>query len=530
MVSKNEVALEIEKLLFLAEKMDLLGKYDSIPARNKLLKKLNLNAPYSGEINNTDENKDWVQPDSLQDILNSILDYAWEQEIIKKNTITRRDLFDTEIMGILMPRQSEVTEKFWETAENKSIKKATDNFYQLAQNSNYIRKERIDRNEYWKASTDFGDLEITINLAKPEKDPDEIAEAGKQDKTEYPKCPLCLENVGYPGRLDHPARHNLRVIPLELKGEDWFLQYSPYVYYQEHCIVLSRKHRPMQINKDTFQALFNFLELIPHYFIGSNADLPLVGGSILSHDHFQGGNHVFPMEKAKIQEDFKHPNFPDIQVGIVNWPLSVIRLNGGNKQDLIELAEQIRLTWETYDDIERNIKSYSKIEGRKEKHNTITPIARLRDGNYELDIVLRNNRRSQEHPTGIFHPHQELHHIKKENIGLIEVMGLAVLPGRLKKELQEIKSFLTGDKNFNDNQEVFSDNNDLELKKHIDWIKEMLANYGQNNSITKADEILKQEVANKFAQVLCDAGVFKLNSHGIKGFVKFLMGLGFDKT
>ncbi len=522
MVTEREAARAAEKLINYGIEKELLGKYDWVAARNKLLARLNLAEPFSREFVPSDSQ------DSLRDILAQLLDYAWEQGLLSKNTITRRDLFDTEMMGILMPRQSEVARRFWQTAEEESIVRATEEFYQLAQNSNYIRRDRISRNSYWRTATDYGELEITINLAKPEKDPEEIAEAGRKEDSSYPRCPLCLENLGYPGRLDHPARQNLRVIPLELQEEDWFLQYSPYVYYQEHCIVLARGHRPMQINKATFQRLLEFLEIFPHYFIGSNADLPLVGGSILSHDHFQGGNHVFPMEKAAIMEKFQHPDFPGVQAGLVNWPLSVIRLSSADRDDIIELAEQLRLCWEKYSDPAREIKAFTRDKGSEERHNTVTPIARFKNGRYELDLVLRNNRRSQDHPAGIFHPHQHLHHIKKENIGLIEVMGLAILPGRLKQELDELQKFLTGERDPDQDLQEFSaaQEQEIDLEQHREWLGNLLASYGQQNSPGAADRILKQEVGEKFTQVLCDAGVFKGDSRGREGFQEFMLTAG----
>ena len=536
MVTKNEAAQAVEKLLSYGREKGLLGRYDWIIARNSLLERLNLAEPCPNELSAHDNNGQDIEsalrkgiqdvPDNPQDILNQLLDYAREQGLLRKNTVTRRDLFDTELMGFLMPRQSEVTEQFWRTAEKESIVTATEEFYQLAQNSNYIRRDRISRNRYWRAETDFGELEITINLAKPEKDPEEIAEAGRKHDNEYPRCPLCLENVGYAGRLDHPARQNLRVIPVELNKENWFLQYSPYVYYQEHCIVLARQHHPMQINKDTFQRLLEFLDSFPHYFIGSNADLPLVGGSILSHDHFQGGNHVFPMEMADIEERFQHPDFPGVQADLVKWPLSVIRLSSADREDIIELAEQIRLCWAKYCDLDRKIKAFTREKGNDEKHNTVTPIARLKNGRYELDLVLRNNRSSQEHPAGIFHPHQNLHHIKKENIGLIEVMGLAVLPGRLKQELGEIKNFLTGDRDLDQDLQAISAAEEVDLEQHREWLTDLLASYGRQNNSQEAERILEQEVGSKFSQVLSDAGVFKRDRQGRAGFKEFMLTAG----
>lgn len=513
-MAENEinVQLEIEKLLKYGKEKGLLGKWDIVPVRNQIMDLLDIKEPAFTKYHQLD----YQVPESPQEILDKLLDYAAQKDILPHNTVTYRDLLDTKIMGRLMPRQSEVAENFWRTAEEESITAATDDYYALAKHSNYIRQDRIARNLFWTVDTEYGELEITINLSKPEKDPAAIAAAKEKETNNYPQCYLCLQNVGYFGRLDHPARQNHRVIPLDLKGEQWFLQYSPYVYYNEHCIVFHEHHRPMNINQKTFATLFDFIKQFPHYFLGSNADLPRVGGSILDHDHFQGGNHTFPMEEADIEAEFTHPEFSEVTVGIVDWPMSVIRLQAETAEPLVKLGGLIHRTWKEYSDSERNILAVTKDK----QHNTVTPIARKRGNQLELDLVLRNNRKSDEHPYGIFHPHQELHHIKKENIGLIEVMGRAILPGRLKEELKEIKKYLTGNKKYN------RDNLEENLTSHAAWIEKMLADYGTNLDKNRAQEVLEKEVGNKFNQVLTDAGVYKPNKSGKTGFKKFLSQVG----
>ena len=511
-MSEINIALEIEKLLAYGKEKGLLKKWDLVPARNALLDLLEVAEPYPEEIN-------YQAPDSPQEILDKMLDYAADKGILAKDTITYRDLFDTRIMAKLMPRQSEVAREFWRLAEAESLNDATDYFYDLSRDSNYIRKDRIAKNMHWLAETEYGELEITINLSKPEKDPEAIAEAKKLAESNYPKCFLCFENVGYAGRLNHPARQSHRVIPITLEDEQWFLQYSPYVYYNEHAIVFYEEHTPMEIDQETFAKLIDFVDQVPHYFLGSNADLPLVGGSILSHDHFQGGNHTFPMEKAEIKAEFSDSEFSEVEIGIVDWPMSVVRLKSSNKSQLIELGDKILTAWQDYNDLAREIKAYSKEDGELISHNTVTPIARKKDGIFELDLVLRNNRCNDQYPSGIFHPHQELHHIKKENIGLIEVMGLAVLPGRLKTELKEIKEFLTGEKEFK------AEALEQELVKHADWIEALLAEHGNQLSENKAEQVLEAAVGDKFKQVLEDAGVFKADKAGEEGFKEFLASI-----
>ena len=377
---------------------------------------------------------------ALEDILNEMLDYAAEDGLMPEDTITYRDLFDTKIMGMLVPRPSEVIKKF-QALYQISPKEATDYFYKLSRDTNYIRRYRIKKDQKWTADTEFGTLDITINLSKPEKDPKAIAAAKLAKQSGYPKCLLCKENEGYAGRVNHPARQNHRIIPVTINHSDWFFQYSPYVYYNEHCIVFNAEHTPMKIEKATFGKLLDFVEQFPHYFVGSNADLPIVGGSILSHDHFQGGHYEFAMAKAPVEKELVFKEFEDVKAGIVKWPMSVIRISAPQKERLIELADKILLAWRGYTDEDAFI--FAETEG--EPHNTITPIARKRGNDYELDLVLRNNITTEEHPLGVYHPHAKLHHIKKENIGLIEVMGLAVLPARLKDEMAALEQAILDD-------------------------------------------------------------------------------------
>ena len=439
------------------------------------------------------------------DILNHMLDYACLHGIIN-DTVTERDLFDTRIMNCLMPRPSEVINQFNQLYLH-SPREATQYFYHLSLSSHYIRKERIEKNISFKRFSQYSEFEITINLSKPEKDPKEIAKMKNVKSRGYPKCLLCKENVGYAGRMNHPARQNHRIIPVELDHSQYYLQYSPYVYYNEHCIVFNESHIPMVINKETFKKLLSFVEQFPHYMLGSNADLPIVGGSILSHDHFQGGCHNFPIEKAEIIKTIHQDAFPQLKIEIVKWPLSTIRLTSKNKEDVIEYSDKILSNWIHYSNPSLQILAYSD----QTRHNTVTPIARMVNGEYQMDIVLRNNRTNEQYPDGIFHPHQNLHHIKKENIGLIEVMGLAVLPARLKNELTLLKDCLLGNKNIDEIDEI---------KKHKSWYVQLKNQYQMSK--TNVDEILSQELTNKYVQVLEDAGVFKMNDEGIGAFVSFV--------
>ena len=441
----------------------------------------------------------------LEEILGEILDWAVAQGRIEDGT-TSRDLFDTKLMGRLTPRPAQVRAAFAERYA-RSPEEATDWYYQFSQNTDYIRRYRVARDQKWIAHTDYGDLEITINLSKPEKDPRAIAAARSAPQGGYPKCLLCRENEGYAGRMNHPARQNHRLIPVTIDGKDWFFQYSPYVYYNEHCIVFNGQHVPMKIDRSAFRKLLDFVKQFPHYFVGSNADLPIVGGSILSHDHFQGGRHVFAMEKAPVERAVSFPGFADVEACIVRWPLSVIRLRCGDDNRLVDLAEKILTAWRGYTDEEAVI--YAHTDGQP--HNTITPIARMRNGRYELDLVLRNNLTTPEYPLGLYHPHPELHHIKKENIGLIEVMGLAVLPARLKGELAELADALVQGADLRGSET---------LAKHADWAEELKTRY--TFTAENVTDILQSEVGAVFAQVLEHAGVYKCTPEGRAAFQRFI--------
>ena len=445
---------------------------------------------------------------SLEEILSAMLDYAAEHGLLEDNTVTYRDLFDTKIMGMLMPRPSEVTAKFKTLLKERGAQAATDYYYKLSCDSDYIRRYRIKKDLKWTTDTEFGTLDITVNLSKPEKDPKAIAAAKLAKQSGYPKCLLCKENVGYAGRVNHPARQNHRIIPVTINQSDWFFQYSPYVYYNEHCIVFNAKHTPMKIERATFGKLLDFVEQFPHYFVGSNADLPIVGGSILSHDHFQGGHYEFAMAKAPIEKEISFAGFEDVAAGIVKWPMSVIRLRAAEKERLIALADKILLAWRDYTDEEAFV--FAKTDG--EPHNTITPIARRRRGDFELDLVLRNNITTEEHPLGVYHPHAKLHHIKKENIGLIEVMGLAVLPARLKDEIAALENAILSGANLRKNEV---------LEKHADWVEEFLPKYEVVNK-DNIHTILQTEIGLVFNEVLIDAGVYKCTEEGRKAFLRFI--------
>ena len=446
--------------------------------------------------------------EALPQILAEMLDYAAEQMLIPDNTITYRDLFDTKIMSMLVPRPSEVVRRFYDLYEKESPQAATDYFYKLSRDTDYIRRYRVKKDLKWTADTEFGTLDITINLSKPEKDPKAIAAAKLAKQSGYPKCLLCRENEGYAGRVNHPARQNHRIIPVTINQSDWFFQYSPYVYYNEHCIVFNANHTPMKIERATFGKLLDFVQQFPHYFVGSNADLPIVGGSILSHDHFQGGNYTFAMAKAPIERHFTIKGYEDVETGIVKWPLSVIRIRHKDEKRLIDLAEHILNCWRGYTDEDAFV--FAETDG--EPHNTITPIARKVGDTFELDLALRNNITTDECPLGVYHPHAQYHHIKKENIGLIEVMGLAILPARLKDELEELSKCLVEGK---DVRAV------AELEKHADWVDEFLPRHPELNSENVMD-ILKEEVGKVFVGVLEDAGVYKCTEEGRSAFAKFM--------
>ena len=443
---------------------------------------------------------------NLEDVLAELLDEAVKRGIIG-DSITYRDLLDTKLMNFLMPRPSQVQAEFWDKYKI-SPEAATDYYYKLSQDSDYIRRYRIKKDRKWTVDTEYGTLDITINLSKPEKDPKAIAAAGKAKSVSYPKCQLCMENEGYAGRTNHPARENHRIIPITIQGKKWGFQYSPYVYYNEHCIVFNGEHVPMKIDRTAFAKLFDFIKLFPHYFLGSNADLPIVGGSILSHDHFQGGNYTFAMAKAPVIEQFQVKGYEDVAAGIVKWPLSVIRLQSRDSERIIDLAEHILGKWRGYTDKDAFI--FAETDGTP--HNTITPIARKHGDLFELDLTLRNNITTEEHPLGVFHPHSKLHHIKKENIGLIEVMGLAVLPARLKGEMELLRQYILEGKDIRSNEQI---------AKHADWADEFLPAY-TNISADNINHILEQEIGKVFCQVLEDAGVYKNTEEGRKAFRRFL--------
>ncbi|SES36923.1 UDP-glucose--hexose-1-phosphate uridylyltransferase [Salipaludibacillus aurantiacus] len=498
----------LNELVQYAEKKQLIDEEDAVFCKNQLMEILEIDEAVKPPLDEVNETR------PLAGILDDILDWAAKEERMASNTVTERDLLDTKLMAVFAKRPSGVTADFREKEESDGIETATAWFYEWNQDIHYIRRNRIAKNMNWKTPTEYGDLDITINLSKPEKDPKEIEAAKKASTSNYPLCLLCKENVGYAGRLNHPARQNLRTIPVELNGEEWHLQFSPYVYYHEHAIVLSSAHEPMKITVNTFQRLLDFVQQYPHYFIGSNADLPIVGGSILSHDHYQAGKYEFPMARAEEEETEHLKNYQGVTVSKVKWPMSVLRVKGSDKNQVVQASEMIRKKWQVYDD--ETVGVYSQTGDTP--HHTITPIARYRDGKYELDLVLRNNRTSDEHPMGIFHPHKEVHHIKKENIGLIEVMGLAVLPGRLKSELMQLAEALLTD----DPAKEMAANETI--SKHLEWgmqVKEKHPDLNQEN----AGHILQQEVGLVFSTILAHAGVFKRNSEGQEAFLRFISAL-----
>lgn len=494
----DNIHTAIRKLICYGLENNLITAEDRIYAANAVIHKLGLD-----EYLPPDENYCNVE---LEPVLADILEYAVEKGIIE-DSIVYKDLFDTEIMGCLTPRPSEVIEKFRRIYREKSPQAATDFYYKLSCDTDYIRRYRIKKDVKWTADTDYGTLDITINLSKPEKDPKAIAAALNAKQSSYPKCQLCEENVGYAGRVNHPARENHRIIPIKINGDRWALQYSPYVYYNEHCIVLNCLHTPMKIDRDAFAKLFDFVEQFPHYFVGSNADLPIVGGSILTHEHFQGGRYTFAMEKAPIEEEFTFKGFEDVKAGRVKWPMSVIRISSPDYERLIELGDKILTAWRGYTDEEAFI--FAETDGVP--HNTVTPIARKRGNDFELDLVLRNNITTEECPLGVYHPHSELHHIKKENIGLIEVMGLAVLPARLKSEMEKLEQVLV-------NEGIGAVRNYPELEKHADWAE----SFADKVTAENVDSVIKAEIGKVFAKVLEHAGVYKRDEKGIEAFRRFI--------
>ncbi len=487
----------IGELTEYAVKHNLIEEEDRAYAISSLLSLLGLSEYCQEEINGERE---------LSEILSDVCDFAHAAGLIAENGVVYRDLFDTAVMGVFVERPSGVIKKFYELYGN-APEKATDYFYRLACDSNYIRVDRIKRDLKWKAPSEFGELDITVNLSKPEKDPKAIAAAKLLPQSDYPKCLLCHENEGFSGTLSKPARQNLRQIPFDMAGVRWYLQYSPYVYYNEHCIALSEEHTPMKIDEKTFDKLLGFVDKFPHYFIGSNADLPIVGGSILSHDHMQGGRYSFAMERAEIEIPLSFKGYPDITGGIVKWPMSVIRLTSENKKSLSALSGKILAAWRGYTDKDAQI--YAETDGVP--HNTITPIARRRGEAFELDLVLRNNLTTAEYPLGLYHPHKEHHNIKKENIGLIEVMGLAVLPSRLKAEIADMKTLILAGKDFSELEATI---------KHKAWFEAFKDNYSFTEENT--EDILKTEIGKTFARVLVDAGVYKVTQEGREAFLKFL--------
>ena len=496
---------EINRLLNFAVQQKLIEQTDIYYSANCLIDLLHVSEFTPEQI---DETLETATP-----ILENMLDYAAAENLIE-NTVNERDLFDTRIMNCVMPRPNEVIRRFLKNYEI-SPQLATDTYYKLSIASNYIRKTRIDKNIIWQTQTEYGDLDLTINLSKPEKDPRDIAKAKTVKSTDYPKCLLCRENEGYAGHAGHPARQTHRLIPLNLCGNEWFMQYSPYTYYNEHCILLNKNHVPMKIDRNTFENIFEFITEFPHYFVGSNADLPIVGGSILSHDHYQGGHYTFAMAKAPIEKTYKFEGFDEVEAGRVKWAMSTIRLRSKNQQQLIDLCVKILEHWRKYSD-----ESVDILAETDAPHNTITPIGRRRDDEYEFDLVLRNNRTTEQHPLGLFHPHAEVHHIKKENIGLIEVMGLAVLPARLKDEMAHVKDNLL--KNVDDISSI------EDIAKHADWYKSIRAKYNDINE-ANVDDILKTEIGHVFSTVLEHAGVYKRNEQGLAAFDKFVESVANEK-
>lgn len=502
-MEKTNTNVEISRLLEYGLQRGLIAPEDKAYAANRMLALLGLREfepqPVEEELHTP------VEP------LERLCQFAAEAGLIEPDTRDGRDQFDTELMNCLMPRPSQVVGEFYSLYE-KDKQAATDYYYQLARSSNYIRVDRIEKDRMWTAPTPYGDLVITINLSKPEKDPKAIAAAKNAPQSGYPKCALCRENEGYLGSANQAARGNHRLIPLELGGEPWFLQYSPYVYYNEHCIVLSHEHRPMKVSRQSISRLLEFVTFLPHYFVGSNADLPIVGGSILTHDHFQGGRYEFPMAKAPIREKVCFPGFEDVEAGIVHWPMSVIRLRGKEAQRLVDLADKILTAWREYSDESAEILAYT--EGTP--HNTITPIARRRGEDYELDLVLRNNRTTPEHPLGLFHPHAEYHHIKKENIGLIEVMGLAILPPRLLTETGLLEQAL---KDPAQAQEIMAR---PEMEKHQSWYEELKAAGAGKGDTQRA---IQESIGVIFGKILGNAGVYKDTEEGREAFRRFCSSL-----
>ena len=507
-----EIAYQIERLLQFAQKHGLVDELDTIYARNALLDLFGLEAPFAGEC--AQENLTYPT-----EILDALLDAGAEKGLFDGEVNQFRVNFEARIMGLLMPRESECCRIFEQLRAQQGPKAATDWFYKLCIDTNYIRTAQIAQNIQWNTATKYGDLEITINMTKPEKDPKTIALERLQPKAGYPTCMLCRENIGYAGRINFPARQNHRIIPVTLSGDQFYLQYSPYVYFNEHCIVFHKDHKPMEMDSHTLDQIFSFVQQFPHYTCGSNANLPIVGGSILTHAHFQGGSYVFPMTRASIKRSVQCAGHPDVQAGILNWPVSTVRLCGKNAEEVKAAACDVLQAWQTWNDESADIRAFSG----NTPHNTVTPILhREEDGTYVLDVALRNNRTSEEYPDGIFHPHPQWHNIKKENIGLIEVMGLAILPSRLKQQSADICDILTG-KAPNESRTEGST-----LAVHADWIDQLIARYGTSLSPAEAAEAVQREIGLVFSHVLEDAGVFKQTSEGESAFMRFLNAAGFQ--
>ena len=488
----------------------LVDPADEVYTVNRLLEVLGVDDIEDETFEKVEAQPAWTQEEAeekLEGILEDMMTYAYDNGIMKENSIVYKDLFDTKLMGCLVNAPSVIRARFKELYDNESSLAATDYFYKLSCDSNYIRRQRIKKDMKWTTDTEYGTLDVTINLSKPEKDPKAIAAAKNAKQSAYPKCQLCKENEGYAGRVNHPARENHRIIPVTINNSQWFFQYSPYVYYNEHCIVFNSKHTPMKIERATFGKLLDFVTQFPHYFVGSNADLPIVGGSILSHDHFQGGHYTFAMAKAPIEKEITFKGYEDVEAGIVKWPMSVIRLQGSDPARIADAADHILTAWRNYTDEAAYIYAYTDDT----PHNTITPIARMHGDLFELDLVLRNNITTEECPMGLYHPHSQYHHIKKENIGLIEVMGLAVLPARLKGEMAELEDAILNHKDIRANETI---------EKHADWVDEWIGAY----DITQENihGIIQNEIGKVFSKVLECSGVYKNTTEGREAFMRFI--------
>lgn len=519
----RKTALLIEKLLCYGLEKDLVKERDLFLVRNQLMHLLRVEKPHPDQV----PEAHFEMPESPRELLEPLIDEAFYRGVISDNNQEQRDILGARVMGILTPPPHRVSERFEKIEREQGIEAALDDFHRLCKNSYYIQDNRIFRNKKWTYESSAGVLEITINVTKPEKSPRQIAREKQDSSSSYPACKLCPSNEGYPGRIGHPCRGNLRMIPMDITDERWYFYFSPYVYYDQHCILARREHIPQEITRKTFRRLFEFLDRVPHYFIGSNADLPIVGGSILSHDHFQGGRYRFAMEKAPAEYNLKCSHFPGIKAAVIDWPATCLRLQCEDSEQLIKLSAHLLALWREYSNRYLDIISFTRRDdGTREIHNSITPIARINQkGKYEIDLVFRNNRTDPSHPDGIFHPHSYLHHIKKENIGLIEIMGLFILPGRLENELAQIKKILTGEKKL-DFEKIKQDNNPL--KKHARWIEELAKTHGTNLPPQQADRVIKESVGKKCLQILQHCGVFKQTTRGREAFNNFLELAGLE--